>query len=78
MKILSQPLYIKKLIVLGNLKNTAFIHLTHVSSRAPDPDLATQDTAVDTASLSGLVGLTFQQGETINNRHDNQACRIGQ
>ena len=58
-------MYIKKLIVLENLKNTAFIHRTYVSSRVPDPDLATQDIAVNTASISCLVGLTFQQVETI-------------
>lgn len=43
------------------------------ASRIPD-----LDTAVNTASLSGLVGLTFQQGETVNNGHNNQAHCIGQ
>lgn len=56
----------KKLIAVENLKNP----VTHLTSVSLVPGVPDQGLAVNTESLSGFVKPTFQQGETINNEHN--------
>lgn len=73
MKLWAQPLCIKKLIAVENLRNP----VTHLTSVSLVPGVPDQGLAVNTESLSGFVEPMFQQGETINNEDNKWSHCIG-